>query len=140
MDGQIHEHPTLVGGITPTTIKHPQIEIDGGIMVDEQIAPLVALAIRYGVTTRWSCQGGDDPPFDLAYITFPDLKDAVEFLAQTAQLMDYEVGDKMALSIHRELGPGEGPLAARDRAGAGDGQRGWAAGAPVSSKICSTRR
>ena len=103
------EHPTLIGGVVPSTIKHPQIEIGDGILVDERIAPLVKMAHDKGMRTRWSCQGGDDPPYELAYITFPLLQDGVEFLAQTAHHMGYTAGDKVALSIHRELAPGDGP-------------------------------
>lgn len=109
MEPQLNDHPTLIGGTVPSAVQHPQIEIEDGIWVDEKIAPIVALARKQGMVTRWSCQGGDDPPFALAYITFPDLLDGVEFLSQTSHYMSHTVGDRIALGIHRAMGPGEGP-------------------------------
>ena len=89
---------------------HPQALIDDqGTTVDELIAPLVIAARTHGLTTRWSCQGGDEGPFAFAYITFPDIKEALEFQLQTAHNLDYRLGENLALTIMRPLGPGEGP-------------------------------
>ena len=80
-----------------------------GIWVMELIAPLIAAAHRIGIATRWSWPGGDNPPFELAYITFPKVDDAVEFLKATNHHMGYTLGDNLALTQHRELATGEGP-------------------------------
>jgi hypothetical protein len=105
---ELRNHHTIPGGLNASVVKHPQIEVNG-IWVDEKIAPLIAQAHKMGISTRWSCQGGDDPPYALAYITFPKIADAVEFLTATAHNMDYAIGDNLALSVHRELAMGEGP-------------------------------
>lgn len=101
-------HATIPGGLDASVVKHPQIEVNG-IWVDEKIAPLVAQAHKMGIATRWSCQGGDESPYALAYITFPLIDDAVEFLKATNHQLDYCLGDNLALSQHRELSMGEGP-------------------------------
>jgi hypothetical protein len=98
----------------------PQIVIDPdeGRSADALIAPLIMLIERpleeggRGLKTRTSSQGVDSQDKDvlqLALITFPDLDDAVEFMAYTAHESDYQVGEHLAMSIHRPLGPNEGP-------------------------------
>lgn len=88
------------------------IDPDAGVTADELIAPLVLLVHRYGLKTRSTSQGVDSPDRDTlkpAYLTFPHMDDAVEFLLQTAHLANYTIGDHLALSAHRPLGPNEGP-------------------------------
>jgi hypothetical protein len=93
-----------------STSCHPQVPIDTeGTLCDEKIAPIVAAARRHGLITRWSCQGGDEDPFQLAYLTFPDVKDALEFLLQSAHNLDYQIAEKLVLSVHRPLSLNEGP-------------------------------
>src|ERR1700689_5337356 len=98
----------------------PQIVIDPekGRSADELIAPLVMLVERpvdqggKGLLTRTSSQGednGNKEDFKLAYLTFPYLQDAVEFCAHTAHESDYTVGEHVGMSVHRPLGPNEGP-------------------------------
>jgi hypothetical protein len=87
--------------------EHPQTPIGGDLTADAQIAPLVILAQEHGVITTGSCQGDIEPNLDgtlaLAYITFKTASDALEWLKQSAHLLDYVVGDKLALSITRPL-------------------------------------
>jgi hypothetical protein len=92
----------------------PQIVIDPkeGRSADELIAPLIILIEKYGLTTRTTSQGlHSDDPEELrpALITFPSTQDALEFAEQTAHLSGFTVGEHVALTVHRPLGPNEGP-------------------------------
>lgn len=87
-----------------TSPVHPQVSIDDeGTTADELIAPLVKAARQHGLACHGSCQGGGQGDYALAYIVFCTYREAVEFLAQTGVLLDYQIGDKVALSIHRPL-------------------------------------
>ena len=101
-----------------TDISQTVIDPEKGRSTDELIAPLVMLVERpvdqggKGLVTRTSSQGvdtGDKETMKLAYLTFPHLQDAVEFCAHTAHESEYTVGEHLAMSIHRPLGPTEGP-------------------------------
>lgn len=98
----------------------PQTVIDPekGRSADELIAPLIMLIERptaeggKELITRISSQGVDSQdPEELkpAFITFPDVQDALEFCLHTAHESEYTVGEHLALSVHRPLGPNEGP-------------------------------
>lgn len=98
----------------------PQIVIDpeAGRSVDTLIAPLIMLIERSpkdggkGLITRISSQGVNSPDKEemkLALISFPNVQDALEFCLHTAHESEYTVGEHLALSIHRPLGPNEGP-------------------------------
>lgn len=98
----------------------PQIVIDPekGRSADELIAPLIMLIERpvdqggRALKTRTSSQGLDTQDKEttrLAFLTFPDVQDALEFCLHTAHESEYTVGEHLALSIHRPLGPTEGP-------------------------------
>ena len=99
---------------TPQTVIDPE----KGRSADSLIAPLVMLIERpvdqggRALITRTSSQGvdsGDKETMQLAFLTFPDVQDAVEFCLHTAHEAEYTVGEHLALSIHRPLGPTEGP-------------------------------
>ena len=77
------------------TTLHPQIEIDG-TEVDTGLAVLLTLVWKHGLNTRESCEGDAEHP---AYIVFPELKDAGEFLLQSAHLTHYLMGDNLAMTI-----------------------------------------
>jgi hypothetical protein len=84
--------------------EHPQTPINPeGLTADEKIAPLVNCARRHGLGTNGSCQGGGDGDYALAYISFLTAREALEFLLQTAELMNYQVGDQIAMTVHRPL-------------------------------------
>jgi hypothetical protein len=92
--------------------EHPQVVIgEDGTTADERIAPLVALVRRHGLATHGSCQGGleedadggESTTFSPAYLVFHTAPDALEFLLQTAHAMDYQIGDQVALVVHRPL-------------------------------------
>jgi hypothetical protein len=84
--------------------EHPQVVIgEDGTTADERIAPLVVLARRHGLNTHGSCQGGGEGDYALAYLVFYTAPDALEFLLQTAHAMDYQIGDQVALVVHRPL-------------------------------------
>lgn len=96
------------------TIPQTVIDPEKGITADELIAPLVLLVEKYGITVRNSSQGIDSQDAEIlkpAFLTFPDRLDGLEFITQTAHLSDYRVGEHLSLSIHRPLGPDEGPNA-----------------------------
>jgi hypothetical protein len=89
---------------TPAPPKNRQVALDAeGNMADEAIAPLVRLVHRYGLTTMGSSAGGGQGEFGPAYLVFADAVMALEFLLQTAHLMDYTIGDRLALSVNRPL-------------------------------------
>jgi hypothetical protein len=88
--------------------EHPQTPIGGELTADAEIAPLVILAREHGCETTGSCQGHGPTHKDglsplPAYITFKTASEALEWLKQTAHLLDYVVGDKVALSVQRPL-------------------------------------
>ena len=88
----------------PMATRHPQVLIDTeGTLCDELIAPLVKAVRQHGLACHGSCQGGEEGDFALAYIVFCTAKEAFEFMLQTAHLLDYQIGDKVAMSIHRPL-------------------------------------
>jgi hypothetical protein len=94
------------------TIPQTVIDPEKGRSADELIAPLVMLVERRGLITRTSSQGedtGDKETMKLAFLTFPSAQDALEFCLHTAHESEYTVGEHLALSIHRPLGPTEGP-------------------------------
>lgn len=83
---------------------HPQIPIDlDGTLVDEKIAPLVKAAREHGLTSHGSCQGGGEGDYALAYIVFTSAQETLEFLLQSAHLLNYQIGDQLAMSVHRPL-------------------------------------
>jgi hypothetical protein len=87
-----------------TDTVHPQVPIDDeGTLCDEKIAPLVRATRRHGLASHGSCQGGGEGDYALAYIVFCTWKEAVEFLLQSGHLLDYQIGDQVAMSIHRPL-------------------------------------
>lgn len=101
-----------------TDIPQTVIDPEKGRSADTLIAPLIMLIERpvadggKGLLTRTSSQGVDSPDketMQLAFITFPDVQDALEFCLHTAHESEYMVGEHLALSIHRPLGPNEGP-------------------------------
>lgn len=92
----------------------PQTVIDpeAGITADELIAPLVLLVQKYGIKVRNSSQGVDSQDPDIlkpAFLTFPCFEDAGEFLKQTGHMSEYRIGEHLSLTVHRPLGPDEGP-------------------------------
>lgn len=94
--------------------RHPQVSIyPNGPLVDEKIAPLVAQVRKHGLMTQWSCQGGDEGVWELAYLTFPILQDGLEFLEQTMFNLDFRFEDQIALTIVRPMGLNEGKPGAK---------------------------
>lgn len=94
------------------TIPQTVIDPEAGRSADELIAPLVMLVERHGLKTRVSSQGvnpTETEEMQLALISFPDIQDALEFCLHTAHESEYTVGEHLALSVHRPLGPNEGP-------------------------------
>lgn len=96
------------------SIPQTVIDSDAGRTADELIAPLVLLVEKYGIAVRTSSQGvhgeGRDEVVP-AFLSFPDAQDGLEFLLQTAHMSEYKIGEHLSLSIHRPLGPHEGPNA-----------------------------
>lgn len=87
-----------------TQTVHPQVLIDpDGTTVDELIAPLIVAARHHGLACHGSCQGGGEGDWALAYIVFCTAAEALEFLLQSAHLLHYQIGDRIALSVHRPL-------------------------------------
>lgn len=85
--------------------EHPQLVIDpDGTTADEKIAPLVKMVREHGLNTHGSCQGGGEGDYALAYIVFHTATDALEFLLHSANLLNYQVGDRIAVTVHRPLG------------------------------------
>lgn len=86
---------------------HPQVLIDpDGATADELIAPLITCARRHGLAIQGSSQGDAHPalvPPQLAYIDFLTAAEALEFLLQSAHLLDYQAGDQLGLFVHRPL-------------------------------------
>lgn len=79
--------------------EHSQIEIDG-ISVDEGMSVLLQLVWSRGMVTSESCQGGGiTDKTAAAYILFPKVDDAAEFLMHCAHLTEYRYGDNIALTI-----------------------------------------
>lgn len=76
-----------------------RLAVEDETLVDELIAPLVACVRHHGLTPRYHCQGDSPPDYQLAFIIFADAKEAFEFLAQSAHLTYYAIGDEMALSL-----------------------------------------
>jgi hypothetical protein len=96
------------------TIPQTVLDPETGRTADELIAPLILLVERYGLTVRTASQGVDsmDPEvLQPAFLSFPDAQDGLEFLLQTAHMNDYQIGEHLSLSIHRPLGPHDGPNA-----------------------------
>lgn len=94
----------------------PQTVIDpeAGRSADALIAPLILLVERHGLKVRNSSQGVDSTDPEIlkpAFLTFPDAQDGLEFIMHTAHESEYRVGEHLSLSIHRPLGPNEGPTA-----------------------------
>lgn len=77
---------------------HEQLDL-GGIKVDVELSMLLQLVWKHGITTAESCQGGPEP----AYVVFPLVADAAEFLLQTSHLTDYRLEDQVALTIMAPL-------------------------------------
>lgn len=78
------------------------------MVADEAIAPLVACALRHGLSILGSAQGGyedeeEHTGYSPAHIVFPSAEEALEFLLQSAQLASFTVGEKMLLTVHRPL-------------------------------------
>lgn len=82
---------------------HAQLEIEGPqgtVSVDEGLSYFLQLVWARGMTTAGSCQGGGGTAdTQVAYILFPDMKDAAEFLITCAHLTEYRLGDNIALTI-----------------------------------------
>lgn len=89
---------------------YPQVLIDpDGSTADELIAPLITCARRHGLAIQSSSQGSTENPVAaqgypvLAYIDFFTATEALEFLLQSAHLLDYQAGDQLGLFAHRPL-------------------------------------
>jgi hypothetical protein len=83
---------------------HQDQRLPESLMADEQIAPLVTAAITHGCIPRHHCQG-EEKKQQLAFMTFPNPQEGLEFLLQTAHLMDYRTGDQLGLTVLRPLTP-----------------------------------
>ena len=65
--------------------------------MSEAMAALVALVRAHGITVARHHPGGGT--HDIACLAFAGVPDAVEFLEQTAHLMDYRMGTNLALTL-----------------------------------------
>lgn len=92
--------------------EHDQVEANG-VLVDAGLLVFLQVLWAKGLETCASCQGsGVVHDTQMAFIVFPKVEDAVHFLAQSAYLTDYMIGDRMVLSIqHPELDLGGEPRA-----------------------------
>ena len=74
-----------------------EIAIDPeGTLVDERIAPLVALTRHHGLTPIEYTAGDETIP---AAFLFPDVPQAVEFVLQTQHYLGYGLGDQIAMTV-----------------------------------------
>jgi hypothetical protein len=73
--------------------------------VADGLGGLVPLVWAKGMTTEDTCDGSNgEPGKNFAYIVFPNLGDAAEFLLHIAHITNYKLGDNVALTIFHPSG------------------------------------